>query len=364
MPDTPVTRSTGISSSKADTAAEDRAAFDKIAAKIETPVKTEETGVVSGTSVRKLDSPEKIWNEAAAQKARFAKKKGDEKPSAPEPAPVADRSAERADEPTDTEQDGGDDDQENPELERAKTALLRSGFRKKELASMSHKEILTRGLARARALEATDEAWNLAKSAKAVAPKADSSKTETTPSEQLPDLKEALQPLAKELLLDERGAAALEEAFRKILTPIVAKAASQPAANTGRDELSTNLEAARKELIGMYPQLVDPIIVDQVTAQMDALSASPKYRVHGTAKDAFRAVMQDACMVLGLDAEEVEADTDRDDDRKARRHSRSTPTGKSSVNGAASANPDRAAYDHIMAHPGDVRGAQRAAGRS
>lgn len=362
-----VTNSTGTKP-QTEERAKDQAAFTKAISKVdEGPgVGAKQLGDDMKSTARRVQaSPEQIWYEGNRHKERRDKEaaartglqavKDAVLPTA-EPdkqaAPPAKESEEAQDEP-------------NPEFDRAKNALIRSGFKHKELSTMSREEVLKRGLARARALDADDAAHELAKTAKATPTKTDTSTSGQQKKLELPDLKSALAPVAKQLLLDDEGATALEKAFNDILTPIVSKlgAEQQPAPKADTGTLAA-VETTRKELSGMFPQLVDPRTFESVVEQMDYYAQkSAKYSSMPSAQDAFRALMQDACTVLGLEREETEEKDQGDqDERQVRRHSRSTPTGRM-MSRTVTSNPDRAAFDHIRANPGDVRGAQRVIGR-
>lgn len=271
--------------------------------------------------------PEQIW----------LKPKADDKPrnSDGKFAPKAEVKAEEA-APVE-EQDVEADD---TDYERAHAALIRSGFRRKELESMDRGEILKRGLKRAKALDADDEAHRTVKGIRTqpTDPKAAEQTSTSAKTPEVPqfDVSTVVGPLSKSLGLDDEGASTLREGFNQFaqmigqnaVAPLAKKLASFEQAQTAKTEreFGEMMSSARAEVGKNIPDLSDPDTFDSVVEEMKILGPSKIYAQHATPRERFVACMKDACQRLKLTIEEpsaqqVQADAEA---KSQRRYSRST----------------------------------------
>lgn len=338
---------------------QERAAFDKAMEKVDAARAAEPAGpepVIEDTRV----PPEEVWKSGPPKKP-----KGEPPPDEEEPPPqerARDENGRFApkDEPKE-EQPEADED----EFERARSALLRSGFRAKELSTMERDELLKRGLKRAKALEADDEAHHFAKEYRSrngeTPSKSDkaSEARSTEPARPAIDLKGISKPLLEKGFVDEQGASALDEVLKtvaeKAQEPLLNRVAEleQRLRSTDETQEATFLEGARKELVGRIPGLAEPETLSSVIEAMQTLAGSKlaeRYRQMPSVQDRYIAAMEDAANILRLERDENGA-AERQSahaDRSARRNGRSTVNDRSRPAPTNARDKERAHFDNIM----------------
>lgn len=297
----------------------DRAAFDKALEK-------------NGVSAGKLVRPEEIWRKAPEKPAAEPAKKAVEEPEGPV-RDASGRFAPKAEEPAATQNDDGPDD---VDLERARHALVRSGFKKRELDAMSREEVLKRGLKRAAALDADDEAHRFVKSrsdgAKPTAGENGQGKDDAParPTPKQLELDPILKPLAENLGLDEGGVSALKTALSEVARVAAENAVSSVAATTQETEaqrqLQTALGAAQAEVGKLYPDLLDPDTFSEVLEEVDVIGRSALYQRIANPQERINRVIRDACQRMGLENAALSDSQVRPADlaRDQRRHARSS----------------------------------------
>lgn len=267
----------------------------------------------------------------------------------------------------------GEDDEEEPQSDVARQALLRSGFTKREIAAMPQAEMLRRGLRRAKALEADDNAHRIARETSRHKEAGHEGTTNgAVPAPSAVDLKAKLKPFAEKLMLDDDAVAALAGAIEASNEPL-RKQVTELAANATRDQEEATQEQAaaigkaRKELGERFSELADPQVYEEVLEQMKLMASGKKYRRQESAEKAMQALMADAAVALDLEEDESEereeaSQSRRTDERKQRARSRSTATSRSARPGTDPRERDLAVFRHVRRVPGDVIGARRAAG--
>jgi hypothetical protein len=339
---------------KADPVAE-RAAFDKAMEKVDEAREVEAPAPVEDTRV----PPEEVWKESAPKKA--AKEERDEAPAEPEIARDDSGRFKAKDEPKE-EQPEADED----EVERARNALMRSGFRAKELSTMPRDELLKRGLKRAKALEADDEAHLVAKEYRSrngeslsKSDKASEARS-TEPARPAIDLKGISKPLLDKGFVDEQGASALDEVLKTVAEraqePLLNRVAELESRLRSSDETqeATFLEGARKELVGRIPGLAEPETLSRVVEVMQSLSSQKtlqdRYRQMPSVQDRYVTAMEDSANILRLERDEDGAAERQsvDADRARRRSGRSTVNDRSRPAPTNARDAERARFDNIM----------------
>lgn len=329
--------------------ADARAAFDKALAKAGVPegqaVRAETPPAVSPHEDKRVP-PEEIWRARPKQPVKEDRPRGEDgkfvAKEETEPAAIKDAPKLRAK----SEVEDGEENKpevDETQLERAKLALLRSGFRKKELASMPEAEVLARGLKRAAALEADDEAHRIAKAQRsgradsAEEPEKRGKAASTEPAMPALDLSSVMKPLSEKLGLNDEGSSALESAFKGIAEAVAKpllkeiKGLKEQTQGQIESQEASLLNGARKELLGKYPGLAEPEKFGDVFEEMKLGANRPKYRNLPTLEARYAAAMEDACKVLGLEAEPddaAERQTERLE-RDERKYARSTMTERS-----------------------------------
>lgn len=294
--------------------------------------------------------PEVIWDEGRRQKdaalAREAAKKAKETPAKDEaPARRDDGTFAPKAKPAEATKEDQDAEVADEDFERAHAALVRSGFRKKELDGMDREEVVKRGLKRARALAADDEAHLLAKSLRGTKPEGtksgDAEQAAKPKLRELPDRKAIQARLTEKLGLDEAGASTLAETIdeyaaihgERMAEPLRQKLAEmeQAVAQGAERGIQHSLVKAQAALAESIPDLLDPDTFAQVTEAMDTLTPAEIAR-YGRIADPdqrFQVAMRDASQRLGLVTEESGGKSERrSPEAEARRHQRPTVDGK------------------------------------
>lgn len=333
-------------------AAEERANFDKAMEKVDEARAQEDTRV----------PPEEIWK-TSEKKPKAKEPEEEDLRDLPEPVRERDETGRfkaKAEEKAQAVE--ADDD----ELERAKQALIRSGFRQKELSTMPRDELLSRGLKRAKALEADDEAHLYAKMSRKGSgdPSSKSEKkseaVSTEPALPALDLKGVSKPLLDEGWIDEKGASALESVLEKVAEsaqkPLLGRIGELEQRLSAQTETqgAIYLENARKELLGKYPGLAEPETMKSVSEEMQDAAESKRrmerYRQIPTIQARYVAAMEDAAHALRLETDDSgAAEKQRADTDKVRRRN-----GRSSVNDRTRPVPtnardaERQRFDDIM----------------
>jgi len=342
---------------KADPAAE-RAAFDKAMEKVD-QARVEEPAPVEDTRV----PPEEIWKESKPKARKEEKAEEPEARDLPEPVRERDENGRfKAQEEAKEEQPEADED----DLERARNALMRSGFRAKELSTMPRDELLKRGLKRAKALEADDEAHLVAKEYRSrsgeTTSKSDkaSEARSTEPARPAIDLNGISKPLLEKGFVDEQGASALDEVLKTVAEraqePLLNRVAEleQRLRSTDETQEATFLEGARKELVGRIPGLAEPETLSSVVEAMQSLSGQKyfqeRYRQMPSVQARYVAAMEDAASILRLERDEDGA-AERQSaqvDRAGRRNGRSTVNDRSRPAPTSARDAERSRFDNIM----------------
>lgn len=248
------------------------------------------------------------------------------------------------------------------ELARADSALVRSGFRKKELSTMPIAERLARGLKRAAALEADDEAHRIAKAHRSE--KAGTSEeherrgkaVSTEPAMPALDLDGVVKPLAKDWALDDERSSTLKT-FANGLAEAVAKpllkeirSLKEQAANQVDAQEASLLNGARKELVGKFPQLAEPEVFKKTYERMQLRSNFPEYQDMPTLEARYVACLRDSCVDLKLDVDtdpEAERQTARSE-RDERKYARSTVTDRPKPDAATPKEREWNRFNDIM----------------
>lgn len=342
---------------KPDPAVE-RAAFDKAMEKVDEARAAEpQAAPVEDTRV----PPEEVWRAGPPKKPK-GEPAPDEEDGSSDVERARDENGRFA--PKQAAQEAQPEADED-EFERARSALLRSGFRAKELSTMPRDELLKRGLKRAKALEADDEAHHFAKEYRSRSGESPSKSDKTSearstePARPAVDLKGITKPLLDQGFVDEKGASALDEVLKtvaeKAQEPLLNRVAEleQRLRSTDETQEATFLEGARKELVGRIPGLAEPETLSSVIEAMQTLAGSKlaeRYRQMPSVQDRYIAAMEDAANILRLERDENGA-AERQSaqaDRSARRNGRSTVNDRSRPAPTSARDKERAHFDNIM----------------
>lgn len=335
----------------------DREAFDKAVAAAGMPAGTKET-VVAEPEPKPQVKPEEIWRMGQQAKDRAAEKRardGEGKFAKAEPAKPVEQ-AESV--PRGTSEP--EDDEPDPEFERAKEALRADGFRKKHFDVMDRDEILKKGLKAAKVREGNAEAHRIAKEARE-GKKSETANPDNQPARKPLDLSPVIEPLAKSLSLDEEGAKTLKQSLeqfaglvsenavaplRQKLSDFEKQQASQAEANEARV-----IQVAQAEVGKMYPDLLDPETFTEVLDEVRVLASSKKYQRIANPQDRVNRCFEDACQRLELRAEESDGQS-RAAEKEQRSRSRSTVSDRTRPQPTTAYEVDRAHFDDVMAKHG------------
>lgn len=358
---TAVTQNTGVVSRP-------RGEGGKFAAKKSTPQKQDVTRMAAAAfdpdgergQEREIgDEPLARKENRDAQREAFDRARG-RNPEKAQPAAKAQEPA--AESAQDEEQPEGDEpagkqgkeqhESKEVEIAAARLALIRSGFKPKEVDAMPRAELLQRGAARAKHLAKEDAAFESQRHKKAESSKGNREQNgeETQPA---PLFKaDALKSLAKTLGLEDSEAKGLEGPLTEFIAPIVAKVkeletALQAQASSAQESA---IDQARQQLRERFPELDDPDRFEEVEETMQVLAQLPKYRSGGSFTSRVSQLMRDAAVNAGLQESTKNEDAARSEsERDARKERRANGRPTSDVRGApkpaTKAAQDRAFFD-------------------
>lgn len=292
-----------------------------------------------------------------------------EKAEAPKEAARGDDDDEHSEADEAAEQPAGKKRASDAEIAIARAALIRSGFRPKEVDALPVSELVQRGQAAQKRLAEADRAFELVRNTKSKKSRdADDGGSEAEQAAPLPTVDpEALTSLAKTLGLEGSEAKSLEGAMTSLVKPLLDRIQEQQKQLDGLVGNSTNqiIESARQQLVGEFPELDDAERQDELTEAMQALSSLSKYRGIPASLRA-TALMRDACLACGFthdnSAEDERKSESEREVRKARRqHGRPTSDIRRTPTTASKEEKDRAFFTAIRGGT-DVDAASRLAG--
>jgi hypothetical protein len=325
-----------------------------------------------GDGLTTYSKPEKIWEEGrksaeakaeqkkAADRVRGADGKFAPASKAPEPEPGSKSTV-------------PDEEHAEMEVERARLALIRSGFKAKEIDAMAHEDMLKRGLKRAKALEADDEAHGLVRGLKK--PAADTAKTESggepakAQASKPLDVSAMVTPLARELGLDEAGASTLKQSYEQLAEALTKHTEEQVRARLdgvtqAQDAVRTHqvFADAQVEVGERFPDLLDPSKFDLGIAfalsLMKEASEHPEHPVnqqlqrYATPKERAAHLLEAYAYAAGYEAQETGDESEDRRERKLRSHARSTVSDRSRPAPTTQHERDRAVFYDVMAKHG------------
>ncbi len=234
------------------------------------------------------------------------------------------------------------DSSEDPRMQRAKTALERSGFTSEEIAALSPEDALSRGLKRADTFSTDDDVYRrlneLEKNPKQTSAEADSP---AQPAEQPVSLHERLEklvePLGEEAVADVEAVLAPMQAELKELREL-----AQEIRTERQSEGMGLMEQKRQELGERIPGLKDDQEFSRVIARMSRLSKDPEYqRQAGESKaDAATRLMEDSALSLRMRQVPVQTEEQRVATREtALKRTAGTPAGSGQTTPATEETP-------------------------